>query len=479
LLDSLLQETTMTVESDCLLSNPLSSSVRAEVRINRSTAKYENTSEKYRISNRDYDKQYHLTYSKRLQMLGAMIVDQAKLDHGKDIIVLKLSDLREEDDEDREEDILIVGTLFKQQENRPSVLKEFSEDQVDLPEEEKQSYTAESDTLVLEDDTMRVKLIGNVDPRVFVTGVIVGCWGREAKGGNFDVKELIFPRIPGEEIKGENVSLCVFSGLELRGSEGSQLEAAQLAVDWICGAAGGPADQEIAARVERVIFAGDSLAESTMNKEDLTRAKYLTANKQAGSVAAMQQLDDLLVQLAGSVNTDLIPGPNDPATGILPQQPLNKCMMPQASAYPTFQSVTNPYSCHVGGRDVLVLAGQTVSDVVKNSDLTEPIDILEHFIRWGHVAPTCPDTLGCYPTHTTDPFVITRLPDILITGNQAEFKKKLLTVRGKSVLLVCVPRFSSTQAVVQIQLADLDISLIEFQSNIQSLLQPDSPEPNK
>ena len=36
--------------------------------------------------------------------------------------------------------------------------------------------------------------------------------------------------------------------------------------------------------------------------------RYLTLNKQAGSVDAMRQLDDLLVQLAGSVNTDLLPG---------------------------------------------------------------------------------------------------------------------------------------------------------------------------
>ena len=36
--------------------------------------------------------------------------------------------------------------------------------------------------------------------------------------------------------------------------------------------------------------------------------RYLTLNKQAGSVDAMRQLDDLLIQLAGSVNTDLLPG---------------------------------------------------------------------------------------------------------------------------------------------------------------------------
>merc|ERR1719495_1444948 len=97
-------------------------------------------------------------------MIRPMIINQAKLKHGKDIPVLKLCDLREEFDKAREEDILIVGTVFKQQENKPSVLKEFSEDKIDTPEEERDSYVAETDTLVLEDESMRVKMIGKVNP---------------------------------------------------------------------------------------------------------------------------------------------------------------------------------------------------------------------------------------------------------------------------------------------------------------------------
>jgi DNA polymerase delta subunit 2 len=254
------------------------------------------------------------------------------------------------------------------------------------------------------------------------------------------------------------------------------LESAQLAVDWICGSAGGLGDQELACKVDRVILAGDSLAESTRNKEDLTRAKYLTKNKAAGSIEAMRQLDDLLVQLAGSVSTDLLPGENDPATGILPQQPLHKCMFPQASAYPTFQSVTNPYSCVVGGREVLILSGQTIGDVVKNCDLSDTIDILEHFVKWGHVAPTCPDTLGCYPTYMEDPFVLEYMPDILVASNQAEFNWKRIVVNEKPVLLLSVPIFSSSRSIVQIDLSSLNPSILEFESRIEC---SDSPEPNK
>ena len=45
--------------------------------------------------------------------------------------VKNLSDLREDEDEvsasQQQEDLLIVGTVFKQQERKPSILKELSE----------------------------------------------------------------------------------------------------------------------------------------------------------------------------------------------------------------------------------------------------------------------------------------------------------------------------------------------------------------
>ena len=56
-------------------------------------------------------------------------------------------------------------------------------------------------------------------PSLLVNGVVVGCWGREASGGNFDVKELIYPLIPSSDTQGEEVSICILSGLNLNGTE--------------------------------------------------------------------------------------------------------------------------------------------------------------------------------------------------------------------------------------------------------------------
>ena len=204
---------------------------------------------------------------------------------------------------------------------------------------------------------------------------------------------------------------CVYCQVwKLGGECGGLLGAAQLATDWVVGSVGGPGEQGDIARVERVIVAGDSLSMSTRDKQDQVKAKYLTANSATVSIAAVRQLDDLPVQLAGNVNTDIMPGPNDPATMVLPQQPLHRVMFPQAGLFPTLQTVTNPYSMEVAGRNFLVVSGQTITDILRNSTLCGPLEAMAKCLEWSHVAPTAPDTLGCYPYIESDPHILASLP---------------------------------------------------------------------
>lgn len=43
---------------------------------------------------------------------------------------------------------------------------------------------------------------------------------------------------------------------------------------------------------------------------------------------------------------------------------------------------------------VLGTAGQNVQDIYKVSTFEDHLEILEHTMRWSHIAPTAPDTLG-------------------------------------------------------------------------------------
>jgi len=459
------------LNSTNLLSAPLTTGVRAEVKFNRPNIEnlgYRNTGKQFRLEHgaKNYNRQFYKVYGARLDAMKPRIIEAAKEKLGENILVKNLVDLKEDDDGLREEDILIVGTVFKQQERKPSILAELSEDGGLEMQPVHTVYTSETDSLVLEDESMRVKLEGGdvLKAGDLVNGVVVGIWGREVTGGKFSVAEVIFAKIEAGEgtPTEEDIAVCVLSGLELGGECAGWLNAAQLATDWVIGSVGGPGEQGDIARVERVVVAGDSLSMSTRDKQDQAKAKYLTANTAAASIAAVRQLDDLLVQLAGNVNTDIMPGPNDPATMVLPQQPLHRVMFPQAGLFPTLQSVTNPYSMQVAGRNFLVVSGQTITDILRNSTLLGPLEAMAKCLEWAHVAPTAPDTLGCYPYTEEDPHILTSLPDVFVAGNQDRFGAKKVVLSGHSVLLVSVPKFSATTSLVKINLKSLTCQLLSF-----------------
>lgn len=68
------------------------------------------------------------------------------------------------------EKCILVGTIFKQMELQPSILKELS-DELNLPPQPiTDNYTSTEDALFLEDMLQRIQLIGNINVDDYVTG---------------------------------------------------------------------------------------------------------------------------------------------------------------------------------------------------------------------------------------------------------------------------------------------------------------------
>ena len=118
---------------------------------------------------------------------------------------------------------------------------------------------------------------------------------------------------------------------------------------------------------------------------------------------------------------------------------------------------------------VLGMAGQSVDDILNNSDLEDPLDAMEQMIRWCHIAPTCPDTLGCfpYPDGTTDPFILDSPPKVFFAGNQKEFsyRKIQTTIRSGEILdtlLIALPAFQAHKKACLVNLMELDCEEILF-----------------
>lgn len=98
--------------------------------------------------------------------------------------ILKLAEL--EDFEGKE--CVIIGTLYKHQKWKPSILHELSEDHQLTLAEPKSNYCSEKDQLFLEDDMLRIKLmVEDTSLKNYVTGVVCAILGYKDKNGNFEV----------------------------------------------------------------------------------------------------------------------------------------------------------------------------------------------------------------------------------------------------------------------------------------------------
>lgn len=179
-------------------------------------------------------------------------------------------------------------------------------------------------------------------------------------------------------------------------------------------------------QIARIIIAGNSVRVQPERKQPTISliSRTVVAND---TVEAVKLFDSFLLQLSQVIDVDVMPGKNDPANNILPQHPMHHCLFPKAMTYKSVHNVPNPYECLLDGVRILGSSGQPVTDVLAFSEIEEPIDALENCLKWGHMAPTAPDTLGSYPYYESDPFIIEYCPHVMFAGNQEKFQTKIAT----------------------------------------------------
>jgi len=390
---------------------------------------------------REYQKQYFHIYRQRLEALRERVVSTVHKELGSQANIKRLSDL---DNIKIGTDVVVIGTLFKIQNLKPNILKEVGEENAITNEEVVDKvvldkHIDETDELVLEDELQRARLhLTEIDTEFkvdqFVTGIVCGILGCMIKnessdgGGKFRVKKVFMPdypsQIPRQKLTTDS-QIAFISGIELSGSTSAEcLGALELASSWIIGEAGDITDQEQNSKIIKLVIAGNSLSSDTRDKKVLSTAKYKTTGQEALSVNAVNVLDDILQEFSSGIDVDLMPGENDPANQIMPQQPLHCCLFPKAGKFKTLKTVSNPYMFEVNGVTIIGTSGQNIEDIMKNSNISDPLEALECLVHWSHLAPTCPDTLGCFPFEGKDPFVLETLPHVLFVGNQAKFAQK-------------------------------------------------------
>lgn len=90
-------------------------------------------------------------------------------------------------------------------------------------------------------------------------------------------------------------------------------------------------------------------------------------------------------------------------------------------------------------------------------------------INGAHIAPTCPDTLACYPYYGLDPFILKNLPHLFFCGNQNEYKHESFKIpsldkktQDSTVHLLSIPKFHKTHSCVFLNIRTMESEEYNF-----------------
>jgi DNA polymerase delta subunit 2 len=360
-----------------------------------------------------------------------------------------------------ESEVVLVGVLFKDMVLKPNVLNDIqnnlkiSDQFMQYPSVTEISHkVGEQDLLFIEDMEARLQLnfVEKSGLDKLPTGLVVAILGKVNDKGFLNVHDLCLPgyaapaEIPRSQSAPEYVAFL--SGLQL-GSPKSDPMPIQLLRDFLMGVGMNDEDKALASSVVRVVVAGDSL--------------YLSTEKDPTG-SALSEADVFFCEIASIVPVDLMSGPRDPVNYCLPQQPLHSGLFPEAKRYKNMNVRTNPFKFKIGQTVFLGTSGQNVSDVVQFTSLNSGIEALDLIAQSRYMAPTAPDTTGCYPFTMKDPLVMTsEAPHFVFAGNQLRTEcRSICDGRGN---LACISDFSLSPSLLLVNVHDVtDFKIIEFAS---------------
>lgn len=124
----------------------------------RKCVDYENLSKKFSNQAPDYKRQYCSIYKARLKEMELLMLDQIEQKWGSKYPVCKLHKLAEANSAK----CVVIGTLFKDQKLKPSILKQLAEGNQITPQPLISNFTDDSDQLFIEDELQRYEILGRL-----------------------------------------------------------------------------------------------------------------------------------------------------------------------------------------------------------------------------------------------------------------------------------------------------------------------------
>ncbi|KAI5478420.1 hypothetical protein MNV49_005169 [Pseudohyphozyma bogoriensis] len=433
---------------------------------------------------REYGKQYANLYWLRLADLRNRVAKRAKtLWEDMPGATHKPRHVKRVLDVEQGKLCYIVGTVYMDMPLKPNVLEDLAREHYIAAPPPLAKFHSASDEIMLEDESGRVRLVGDRvsgGSGTFVTGTIMAALGAETSTGDFEVLEICYAGLPhqpelpdiadsGMEVDGEGAKedagewVALVSGLSFTGKNDVNDLKADVLAEWLLGELGDEEDAKDATKVSRLIIAGNSLATPTVDPEDAAKPKRYGYDSTLFSSAPTTSFDNFLSTLLPSMSVDIMPGETDPTGPTMPQQAIHKAMFAEAGQFERFAMRSNPWWCDVGGSGFLGTSGQTLDDIFKYLSSDSRLEMAAQTLEWAHIAPTCPDTLWCYPFSNHDPFILHQTPRVYFIGNQPRFETTTLEGDdGQKVRIVLLPKFRETGEVVLVNSRSGEVKVRSF-----------------
>ncbi|CAF3408195.1 unnamed protein product [Rotaria socialis] len=429
-----------------------------------------NLSDRFILTNRNFDVQYAHLYAERLGAMRKMVAKAAENHLDSKVPIKKMNDLVSN------VECILIGILFKQMVLKPSIVKQIATENGFNLQPPRTRYVDPTDKLILEEESQRIELNGNIDINQFVTGIVIAVHGYEDDRGVFIVKDYCFKdlSIPKTLSPPKEDKYILFASGFLLSESSVIFNQLECLVNSLTQPTNIQSEQlkTILANTIRFIVAGNLIESSNRLKDTTNQAKYLTRKMTASSVEAMHSIDELFDKIAAITDIDIMPGVNDPSCHMLPQQPLHPCMFPSSSKRKTTHCLTNPYDFQIGDMRLLGTSGQNLDDIDLQSTIESRVQILENCLKWSAIGPTCPDTLSCYPYVKNDPFIITDTPHVFFAGNQPKFETRVFHGSNDiQVRLLCIPSFAQSNSCIALNLSTRECYEISFQNETPQLIQ--------
>ncbi|KAJ3344056.1 hypothetical protein HDU93_003219 [Gonapodya sp. JEL0774] len=395
----------------------------------------------------------------------------------------------------------VVGTVYVEMALKPNILDEVTAEHWIVAPAPRDKYTSDSDTVTLEDEYGRLKLVGPaLKNAILATGKLraiatlfkpsIKWYNRHQALSWLSLALKIPPAISkfwtlhSRSLSNsmERKYVALMSGLNVGLDSASHLKT-EIMVEWLAGWNGSINDQRAVSKVACVIVAGGLVGRETLKEGGRESGGKVRDyfDLEDGDKAELIHLDafDLVQEIS----------PHDPTTHSLPQQPLLSGLAPGLSSWSGTQFGTNPFECVVEGVRLLGHSGQPLHDLAFQTPTNSLLTLASHTLRWQHLAPTAPDTLWCYPFKGGDPFVIggrrkgkgratdqnsdqeqgeggVWCPHVLFAGggrgSTVETAVYTDAATGTRVRIVVVPEFSKSGVIALLDLATGDVAPVSF-----------------